>query len=292
MIINDKICNESWTAMKKNLFKNFELLFYFILTFALMIGGSVASFLLKISIFSPKNLSFFAFLLWFLMVFSPSISAAVITGINYGKQGLKELFSGFIRVKVSWIWYLAATILLFGPFIVIVLINYFSGASIFGSSLPASTFFVFFIYNLFSGPASEELGWRGFALPRMLKKFTAITATLLQGAIWVVWHLPLVLVPDSSQATAFWPVYITLILVVNIILNWLWVNTKGSLFITVLAHYSFNFGSVLVLVLLNMAQPMTYNIVGGVLGALYLALIFILFKSKNFLPRWEKSLIK
>ena len=94
------------------------------------------------------------------MVFSPSISAAVITGINYGKQGLKELFSGFIRVKVSWIWYLAATILLFGPFIVIVLINYFSRASIFRFKPSRLNFFVFFIYNLFSGPASEELGWR------------------------------------------------------------------------------------------------------------------------------------
>lgn len=279
--------------MEKRLFKRFELLSYFILTFALMIGGAVASFFLKISIFSPGNPSIIAFLLWFVMVFSPSISAAVITGINYGKQGLKELFSGFIRVKVSWVWYLAAIVLLFGPFIAIMLINCSNGASIFGSSPAASTFFAFFIYNFFSGPASEELGWRGFALPRMLKKFNAITATLLQGAIWVAWHIPLVLVPESSQTTAFWPVYITLILVVNIILNWLWVNAKGSLFITVLAHFSFNFGSVLVLSLLNMTSAMTYNIVGAVLGTLYLILIFILFNPKTFLPRWEKgSLIK
>jgi membrane protease YdiL (CAAX protease family) len=176
-----------------------------------------------------------------------------------------------------------------GPFIAILLINCFNGTSIFGSSLTASTFFAFFIYNLFSGPASEEMGWRGFALPRMMKKFNAITATLLQGAIWVVWHIPLVLVPNSSQTTAFWPVYITLILVVNIILSWLWVNTKGSLFITTLAHFCFNFGSVLVLSLLNMVPSMTYNVVGAVLGTLYLILIFVLFRSKTFLPRWVKE---
>jgi membrane protease YdiL (CAAX protease family) len=198
---------------------------------------------------------------------------------------LKELFSGFIRVKVSWVWYLAAAILLFGPFIAILIMNYFKGVAIFGSGMTASAFFTFFIYNFFSGPASEEMGWRGFALPRMLKKFNAITATMIQGVIWVIWHIPLVLVPDSSQSTTFWPVYITLILVINIILSWLWVNAKGSLFITTLAHFCFNFGSVLVLSLLNMAPSMTYNIVGAVLGTLYLVLIFVLFKARTFLPR-------
>lgn len=268
--------------------KRFELLSFYILTFALMTAGAAVSHFFNLSIFSPKNLSIPAFLLWFVMVFSPSISAVIITGINYGKKGLKELFSGFLMAKVSWVWYLAAVVLLLGPIGIILLLNLFKGVPLTGAGITASTLFTVFFYNFFSGPAAEEMGWRGFVLPRMLKRYSAITATLMQGVIWVAWHVPLAFVPDSSQVTAFWPVYATLILVINIILNWLWVNTKGSLLITVLAHFCFNFGSVLALGLLNMTSSMTYNIIGAVLGTLYLVLIFVLFKSKTFLPRRER----
>jgi membrane protease YdiL (CAAX protease family) len=49
----------------------------------------------------------------------------------------------------------------------------------------------FFLYNFFYGPASEETSWRSFALPRIPKSMNASTATLLQGALWVLGHAAL-----------------------------------------------------------------------------------------------------
>ncbi|MFX0011998.1 MAG: CPBP family intramembrane glutamic endopeptidase, partial [Candidatus Hermodarchaeota archaeon] len=141
------------------------------------------------------------------------------------------------------------------------------------------------VYTFFSGPIAEEAGWRGFALPRMLKKQSATTATLLQGVIWIFWHVPLIIVPGSSQSTSFWPVYAILILLVNIILNWLYINSKGSLAVTILAHFSFNFSSVLILSLLSLVPYMIFSIVGSILGVLYLLLIYIFFSSKTYKPR-------
>lgn len=49
------------------------------------------------------------------------------------------------------------------------------------------------------GGRQEEIGWRGFALPRLLDRFDAVTASLVIGAVWAVWHLPLLVMEGSSQ---------------------------------------------------------------------------------------------
>ena len=47
---------------------------------------------------------------------------------------------------------------------------------------------------LFSIPAGllEEIGWTGFALPRLLAKKNFLTSTIIVGVSWGLWHLPVV----------------------------------------------------------------------------------------------------
>ena len=59
---------------------------------------------------------------------------------------------------------------------------------------------------VFSGPIGEEIGWRGFALPRLLEKYSALSASLILGSVWAIWHLPLILVGDFTAYGAFMPV--------------------------------------------------------------------------------------
>ena len=268
--------------MSDNFLKKYELTIYYILTFVFMGFGALISFIFQIEIFSVTNLDVIALILWVFMVFSPTYSAFLLTGINHGKAGLKELFSGYFKFKVSWKWWLGALALVLVPFLTCLIIALVSGGYTLPGKFTIPLLLVSIVYTFFSGPIAEEAGWRGFALPRMFKRQSATTATLLQGVIWIFWHVPLIIVPNSSQSTAFWPVYAILILLINIILNWLYINSKGSLAVTILAHFSFNFSSVLILSLLSLVPYMIFSIVGSILGVLYLLLIYILFNPKTY----------
>ena len=271
--------------MSENLLKKHELTIYYILAFVFMGIGALLSFIFKIEIFSVTNIDIISLILWVVMAFSPTYSAILLTGINHGKDGLKELLSGYFKFRVSWKWWLGALALVLVPFLTCFVIALVSGGYTLPTEFTIPLLIVRIVYTFFSGPIAEEAGWRGFALPRMLKKQNATTATLLQGVIWIFWHVPLIIVPGSSQSTSFWPVYAILILLVNIILNWLYINSKGSLAVTILAHFSFNFSSVLILSLLSLVPYMIFSIVGSILGVLYLLLIYIYFSSKTYKPR-------
>ncbi len=92
----------------------------------------------------------------------------------------------------------------------------------------------------FLGGGQEEPGWRGFALPRLLQQFDAATASLLLGAVWAIWHLPLFWTAGTTQAnTAFIP-YATGVLALSILFTWLYRNTDHSVLLAMIFHASVN----------------------------------------------------
>ena len=275
--------------MSENFLQKYELTIYYILTFVCMGVGALIHFIFQIEVFSVNNFDVVALILWVFMFFSPTFSAILLTGINHGKDGLKELLSGYFKLKVSWKWWFGALLLLLAPFLVCLIIALVSGGYTLPLEFTVSLLLVTIVYNFFSGPIAEEAGWRGFALPRMLEKHNATTVTLIQAVLWIFWHVPLVIVPGSSQATALWPVYAAIILLSNIILNWLYINSKGSLAVTILAHFSVNFGSVLIVSLLSLVPYMTFSIVASVLGVIYILIIYIFFSGKTYEPRSKQD---
>ncbi len=50
---------------------------------------------------------------------------------------------------------------------------------------------------------SEEIGWRGFALPLLVQRFGSLGGTLILGSVWSMWHLPMFRVPSSHQKGSF-----------------------------------------------------------------------------------------
>jgi membrane protease YdiL (CAAX protease family) len=118
---------------------------------------------------------------------------------------------------------------------------------------PASTSALVFYPLLFLqvflvGGGNEELGWRGFALPRLQQSYSTLVASLLIGVGWFAWHLPLFLVPGSSQAGV--PVYYYGLAVValSVVFTWLYNETGGSVLVTTVLHASVNTGGMLYLV--------------------------------------------
>jgi uncharacterized protein len=133
-----------------------------------------------------------------LAVWAPALSSILLLRVTEGKSGPTTLFQSirFWRVGIGWylfiffyptaVWFLARAIdfLLGHDFeFTIPLLAYF----------PPEQSYMVIVAILFSFPNAlgEELGWRGFALPRLQAKHTALGASILLGLFWTVWHIPM-----------------------------------------------------------------------------------------------------
>ena len=208
-----------------------QLLSFFVLSYAIMYIAVFGAKWLEIPFFGP---------IWFFAIFSPTISALLLSAIIGGMPAVKQLLLGYTRWKVGGRWYLAALMLLLLPLIV-ALIYQALGNPVRGLTPGTTTAALIgqFIFTFFSGPFAEEAGWRGFALPRLQGKYNAVVASLILSVIWTCWHIPMYFYPLPSTLMIL-PVFLVINAVLTIIMTWLYNNTKGSLVITILAHFCFN----------------------------------------------------
>lgn len=255
----------------KNWIQKHQLLSFFTLTYAIMFGVVFTGIYLRPGQPEPPWS-----LVWFLSAFSPTCSALIISWIIGGKAEVKHLLSGFTRWKVGLRWYLAAAFLFLGPLafalIYIGLGNPISGIK---PGMTTSALLAQVVFTFFSGPLAEEAGWRGFALPRLQSKYSALVSSLILGVIWCFWHLPLFFQPGSSQQGIPFPIYLMLVVTLAIYFTWLYNNTHRSLIITVLAHFSFNLSGGFIAGTLGLLPPMILYIVAGSL--LILTVVWVVF---------------
>ena len=87
----------------------------------------------------------------------------------------------------------------------------------------------------------EELGWRGFLLPKLIDKYNPITASLILGVIWAFWHLPVDLFANNNHGILNFVFRIIWTLPLSIIFTWFFIKTEGSLLIALFLHTSINF---------------------------------------------------
>ena len=215
------------------------------------------------------------------MIFSPTISALIISGLVGGLSGLKELLTGFTRWKFRFRWYIATFSLSLIPlFVSLVYITL-------GNSVPGiapGTTIPFLLSNLLLtltfGPLAEETGWRGFALPRLQEKFTALLSSLILGVIWAFWHLPFYFISAGNVGIPF-PIYIVLVTTITIFITWIYNNTKGNLVLCILAHFCFNFNSAFIVGYLGLLPPMVFYISCGAGLGLYVIIIILVFGPKH-----------
>jgi uncharacterized protein len=254
-----------------NWIRKHQLIAYFAIAYAIMFGVLFTF----IGLFPGRPLQPWS-LVWFLSIFSPSFSALIVSWFIGGKPEVKRLFSGFARWKVGWRWYLAAAFLFLGP-LVIALVYIALGHPFLGLK-PGTTFLSMLgtiLFTLFSGPLAEELGWRGFALPRLQSKHNALVSSLILGVIWTCWHIPLFFVTGATQMSIPFPIYLVLVLTITVYLTWLYNNTRGSLIITVMGHFTYNMTGFLTGVLGLMSAMLFYMTAGPLLGLIVVVIIFV-----------------
>ena len=176
----------------------------------------------------------------------PTLAAIIVTSITDGRGGLHRLRHRITQWRAGWRWYVfilvgIPALLLLGVIVQPGLLASFQGLSRVIVSYPIVFVAVFLEIGL-----PEEIGWRGFALPRMQPRYGPLWGTLLLGVLWGFWHLLYFLTPDhgggpgTSFATVLISFLIFLLMVIAfaVIFTWVFNHTQGSVFISALLHAS------------------------------------------------------
>jgi hypothetical protein len=88
--------------------------------------------------------------------------------------------------------------------------------------------------------AGEEIGWRGYALPRLSDRFGLALASVILGILWASWHLPVFFIPGSDKYGQSFPLYLLQATALSIAMAWLYWRTEGSLLLVMLLHAAVN----------------------------------------------------
>lgn len=173
----------------------------------------------------------------------PNLAATLVTRANEGREGVKTLFKKFFQFNFKKKWWLAALIPL-ALALLAGLINATTGSATGNTGLSPIFWLSLIGVNLITGATGEEAGWRGFALPRLQKKFSPLKASLILGLVWNFWHLPLWFTNgyQGIDLLIFIAAFSIGILSLSVLMTWVSNHTNGSLAPMVLLHFAFNAG--------------------------------------------------
>jgi membrane protease YdiL (CAAX protease family) len=171
--------------------------------------------------------------------FAFSIAGVIMIAFVNGRAELSGLGRRLIRWRVRWPWYLAA-LLPFGLYALAAAVS--GGLSSFtftAGSLGKILFSLeagFLVYFFLRGAMGEELGLRGFALPRLQASISPFRASVIIGILWTAWHIPVLLNRDPVSIVAF----LLLAFVLSFIFTWIFNGSGGSLIPVMIFHAAQN----------------------------------------------------
>lgn len=173
----------------------------------------------------------------------PAAAASLVTLLAGGRSALRKLWGQIGLWRVNWTWYAAAVIVF--PSLVFLTagiynLSHGSQPLLIQKVSPAALLVIMVIMTI--SVTGEEVGWRGFALPEMQKRWTALKTSLLLGTIHTLWHLPfwMILGELERYGWSYWLLSWAWILALTIYMIWIMNNTGSSLLIVLLFHWSLN----------------------------------------------------
>ena len=203
---------------------------------------------------------------------SPAI-AGFITRYKFGKAEFAAFLRSHIKFKLHIGWY----VFLFMVPLVLTAVSWLTSLATSDSIPPLLNQPVYMVLALLPmmiiGGGLEEIGWRGVLLPELVKKQSAFSAAISIGIIWLIWHMPLILVKGSPQSTLNWGWYSLSIMTMSLVYAAFYLRTK-SIGMLVIFHALFNVYAGMVI-----PQPSNPWVDGSVKIALSLGIFFVLMKN-------------
>ena len=179
---------------------------------------------------------------------APSVVAIVLTAMVFGRGALRKLLGRLLIWRVNPFWYL---VVLLGPVALVggvVLLNALMGGPALSLGMTLLGAAIFFAISIFPGSAlGEEIGWRGYVLPRLQSRMSALSASFILAPIWALWHLPLWLQGGPVHTPTVYAAFVVSAFALSVILTWVYNSTGGSLLMVVLLHATVNLPQTLVI---------------------------------------------
>lgn len=169
----------------------------------------------------------------------PMVAALVVAGICYGKAGVKELLGRYLRWRIGWRGLTMALLFPTAITLVAAAVAVAAGATrpTMAQSAAWPELIPKFVFILLFIGVGEETGWRGFALPELQKRLSPVVASLVLGAIWAAWHIPLF---GVEFVPAVVPCFIVSVFAGAVMATWLFNTAHGSLLPLPLFHATVN----------------------------------------------------
>jgi membrane protease YdiL (CAAX protease family) len=246
--------------MSKSTFTDKRLWIFFALTYGL-------SWLFWIpAALSGRDFTVLPWLIPFILGgFGPSVAGIIMTYRSRDKRGRRDFWRRVIDLRrISAGWYLFILSIFPALLAIGFLLN-----SLLGTALPdfetlarnaanPLTLVGMVVIGIITGPLSEELGWRGFALDRLQVRWSPLVSSLILAPFWWGWHLPLFFMPGTTQyrwgfgTPSFW-LFTIGIVPLSILLTWSYNQNRRSILAAVLLHFGYNF-------FLDLAQPLSTTV--------------------------------
>lgn len=164
------------------------------------------------------------------MLVGPSLTGIILTGIVDGKSGIRNLFSRMGRWRIDMHWY---TVLIIPPILIIVVL--LTLRTLLSTAFTPSLFLLGILYGLVPG-FLEEIGWMGYAFPKMQMKMkrSAFSTGLFLGILWGLWHLPVIdFLGAAYPHGKYWLfhacAFVAAMTAMRILIVWTYSNTRSVL---------------------------------------------------------------
>lgn len=216
---------------------------YFILSFVISWGGILTIIglngFLGVKEISDDVMPF----VYLATLLGPSTAGLLLTGLLDGKNGFREMLARLIRWRVDYRWYVGAILTV--PLLITAILCFLSRLSpvylpaIATSDNKSGLLLSGLVMGLMVG-LFEELGWTGFAVPRLMQRYGVIATGLIVGTLWGVWHFPLFLGAARSSGSFPPAIYLLVLLfsflpAYRVLMVWIYTRTD-SLLVVILAH--------------------------------------------------------
>lgn len=170
----------------------------------------------------------------------PSLVGLLMTLYLCGLPGVRRMAVQLTPWSVRGAWPVMA-VCLFLPLVAVVLP--FTILSMFDLSEPPGSWRLStYVYSaivsggLIGSGLCEELGWRGFALPHLQRRYSALVSSLIIGVAWALWHWPNYFIASHPHPFRAFAILIPMGMAASIIYTWAYNSTRGSLFAVVVLH--------------------------------------------------------
>jgi uncharacterized protein len=172
--------------------------------------------------------------------FAPGLIALALTELAEGRAATRALFGRVFRWRVGLRWYLFAVAYIPAIKLTVALVH--RAATGRWPRFGQEAWYVMAGAILVStwAQAGEEIGWRGYALPRLADRLGLASASVLLGAVWAAWHWPLFFFPLADTFGQSFPLYLLQVIGLSVAMAWLYWRTGGSLLLVMVLHAAVN----------------------------------------------------